>query len=108
MHYLMLNRTDQNGLLSKLQAMPDFDGARIARERSYTSLSVAEGIDAFRDARLRNIEALRALDAADWTRRGEQEGVGAIVLCDIPAMMGEHDASHREEIEEWKRARHDG
>ena len=99
MHYLMLNRTDQNGLLSKLQAMPDFleasfgtvspleaatpgpngafspvehcwhladleregyavrirrlleednpglpdfDGARIARERSYTSLSVAE------------------------------------------------------------------
>ncbi|PYM53120.1 MAG: hypothetical protein DMD77_27750 [Candidatus Rokuibacteriota bacterium] len=57
---------------------------------------------------LRNIEALRAFDAADWTRRGEQEGVGAIVLCDIPAMMGEHDASHREEIEEWKRARHDG
>ena len=164
MHYLMLNRTDQNGLLSKLQAMPDFleasfgtvspleaatpgpngafspvehcwhladleregyavrirrlleednpglpdfDGARIARERSYTSLSLAEGTDAFRDARLRNIEALRALDAADWTRRGEQEGVGAIVLCDIPAMMGEHDASHREEIEEWKRARHD-
>src|SRR6266567_2011029 len=99
MHYLMLNRTDQNSLLSKLQAMPDFleasfgtvspleaatpgpngafspvehcwhladleregyavrirrlleednpglpdfDGARIARERSYTSLSVAE------------------------------------------------------------------
>jgi len=139
MHYLMLNRTDQNGLLSKLQAMPDFleasfgtvspleaatpgpngafspvehcwhladleregyavrirrlleednpglpdfDGARIARERSYTSLSLAEGIDAFRDARLRNIEALRTLDAADWTRRGEQEGVGAIVLCE--------------------------
>src|SRR6266853_1399608 len=28
--------------------LPDFDGARIARERSYTSLSLAEGIDAFR------------------------------------------------------------
>jgi hypothetical protein len=164
MHYLMLTKTDQNGLLSELQTMPDFleasfrtvspreaatpglngafspvehcwhladleregyaarirrlreednpglpdfDGARIARERSYTSLSLAEGIAAFRDARLRNIEALRALDAGDWTRRGEQEGVGAIALCDIPAMMAEHDASHRQEIEEWKRARHD-
>ena len=54
---------------------------------------------------LRNIAVLRALGARDWTHRDEQEGVGAIALCDIPAMMAEHDASHRQEIEEWKRAR---
>jgi hypothetical protein len=87
--------------------LPDFNGARIALERNYKSLSLAEGIEAFRDARLRNIAILRTLDAGDWMRRGEQEGVGAIALCDIPAMMAEHDAAHRQEIEEWKRARHE-
>lgn len=87
--------------------LPDFNGAQIARERNYKSLSLAEGIEAFRDARLRNIAILRTLDAGDWMRRGEQEGVGAIALCDIPAMMAEHDAAHRLEIEEWKRARNE-
>src|SRR5882672_11587053 len=82
--------------------LPDFDGARIARERNYKSLSLAEGISTFRDARLANIAVLRALDGGDWMRLGEQDGVGAIALCDIPAMMAEHDADHRREIEEWK------
>jgi hypothetical protein len=123
MQYLMLNKTDQEHVLSELQAMPDFleasfktvslleaavpgsseafspvehcwhladleregyavrirrlreegnprlpdfDGARIARERNYKSLSLAEGISAFRDARLANIAVLRALDGGDW------------------------------------------
>lgn len=162
MQYLMLDRTDQDRLLSELRAMPDFldasftaispleaaapgpndafspvehywhladleregyalrirrlreeadrwlpdfDGARIARERNYSSLSLPEGSAAFRAARLRNIEILRTLDVAEWTRRGEQEGVGAVAPCDTPAMMAEHDAVHRREIEEWKRAR---
>jgi hypothetical protein len=85
--------------------LPDFQGDRIARERNYKSLSLAEGIEAFRHARLGNIAILRTLDAEDWMRRGEQEGVGAIALCDIPAMMAEHDAVHRQEIAEWKRTR---
>lgn len=112
MQYLMLNKTDQDRLLSELRAMPDFleasfktvslleaavpgpndafspvehcwhladleregyavrirrlreegnpwlpdfDGARIVRERNDRSLALAEGIAAFRDARLRNI-----------------------------------------------------
>jgi hypothetical protein len=123
MQYVMLNKTDQEHVLSELQAMPDFleasfktvslleaavpgsseafspvehcwhladleregyavrirrlreegnprlpdfDGARIARERNYKSLSLAEGISAFRDARLANIAVLRALDGGDW------------------------------------------
>ena len=85
--------------------LPDFDGARIARERRYKSRSLAAGIAGFRDVRLRNISALRALSPEDWMRRGTQEGVGVIALCDVPAMMAEHDASHRQEIEAWKRAR---
>ena len=85
--------------------LPDFDGARIARERRYKSRSLAAGIAAFGDVRLRNISALRALSPEEWMRRGTQDGVGVIALCDVPAMMAEHDASHRQEIEAWKRAR---
>jgi hypothetical protein len=85
--------------------LPDFDGARIARERNYESRSLAEGIAAFRDARRRNISVLRTLGADDWIRRGQQESVGAIALCDVPTMMAEHDTVHRREIEAWKQAR---
>jgi hypothetical protein len=48
---------------------------------------------------------LRTLEVDDWTRRGEQEGVGTIALCDVPTMMAEHDAGHRQEIEAWMRGR---
>lgn len=85
--------------------LPDFDGARLARERGYRSRSVAEGIAAFKRARLANLEAFRALKTGEWERAGIQEGVGAVALCDLPAMMAEHDRAHRVEIDAWRRAR---
>ena len=87
-------------LLTEVEpALPDFDGERVAQERNYKSLSLEDGLEAFRRARAQNLAALRALTASEWERRGSQEGVG---LCDIPLMMAEHDAAHRAEIEEWK------
>jgi hypothetical protein len=83
--------------------LPDFDGARIASERKYRSLSLAAGLVAFREARQANLELLRTVAPQDWERGGRQEGVGPVALCDVPAMMAEHDASHRAEIEAWKR-----
>lgn len=85
--------------------LPDFDGARIARERDYKSRSMSEGIAAFREARAANVAALRRLSEREWERRGTQEGVGRVGLCDVPAMMAEHDAAHRAEIEAWVKAR---
>ena len=85
--------------------LPDFDGARIARERDYASRSLAAGLAAFRAARRANVIALRALGADAWMRGGTQEGVGSIMLCDVPAMMAEHDAAHRDEIRAWQAAR---
>jgi DinB family protein len=79
-------------------ALPDFDGARVARESDYRSRSFADGVGAFRDARGRNIAVLQALPASAWSRAGTQEGVGPVRLADIPRMMAEHDAGHREEI----------
>jgi hypothetical protein len=83
-------------------ALPDFDGARVAQERNYTSLSLADGLQAFRRARAENLAALCRLTASEWERRGTQEGVGPVGLCDIPLMMAEHDAAHRLEIDEWQ------
>jgi len=79
--------------------LPDFDGARIARERDYRSRSVAEGLAAFALARHENLEALRALTDAQRSRGGRQDGVGRITLDEIPARMLDHDRSHRSEIE---------
>jgi len=82
--------------------LPDFDGERIARERHYTTLPLAEALTAFRDARAANLAALRDVQEPDWFRAGVQDGVGEVALCDIPAMMDQHDAAHRREIEAWR------
>lgn len=82
-------------------ALPDFDGDRVARERNYKSLPLSEGLAAFRQARAANVAVLRRVSDDEWERRGTQEGVGRIGLCDVPAMMAEHDAAHRKEIEAW-------
>ena len=85
--------------------LPDFDGARLARERDYRARSLEDGLAAFRAGREANLALLRRVQAEQWLRAGTQEGVGRVALCDLPAMMAEHDASHRAEIEAWARAR---
>lgn len=79
--------------------LADFDGDRLARERSYRTRSLPEAVAAFAEARAANVALLRALGTRDvWERSGRQEGVGPVALRDIPRMMREHDAAHREEI----------
>jgi DinB family protein len=78
--------------------LPDFDGDRIARERSYRARSLAEGVAAFAAARAENLLRLRSLPSEAWGRTGTQEGVGEIRLEDVPRMMQRHDLSHRREI----------
>ncbi|HMF09840.1 MAG TPA: DinB family protein [Thermoanaerobaculia bacterium] len=80
--------------------LPDFNGDRLARERCYNERDLAQGLDAFREARARNIEVLRHAARSDWKRRARQEGVGRISLDDIPRQMAQHDASHTREIAE--------
>jgi len=78
--------------------LPDFDGARVAAERSYRSQSFEEGVAAFAGARAANIAVLRRVPASARVRRGHQDGVGVVTLGDVPRMMREHDDSHRAEI----------
>jgi len=86
-------------------ALPDFDGTQVAHERNYRAKPLSAALHAFREARAANLAALRQAEAGDWLRAGVQEGVGPVALCDIPAMMDEHDEAHRTEIEAWLRER---
>jgi hypothetical protein len=79
---------------------PDFDGARVARERAYRTLPLGPALEAFAAARAANLDLLRSLDEAEWKCEGQQDGVGPVRLLDLPRMMAEHDAGHRKEIEE--------
>jgi DinB family protein len=81
--------------------LPDFDGGAMAKARNYRALSLGEGLDAFRAARRANVDALQRLSDDEWLRVGTQEGVGPVALCDIPSMMAEHDAGHRDEVAAW-------
>ena len=78
--------------------LADFDGARLARERDYQGRSVAEGLAAFAAARGANLAALAEVTETEWSRAGLQEGVGPVTLADVPRLMLDHDAGHRDEI----------
>jgi hypothetical protein len=83
--------------------LADFDGTAIANRRNYREKSLHEGLRAFARARQDNIDALQRVTPQEWTRHGVQLGVGPVALCDIPALMAAHDASHRAEIIAWCR-----
>ena len=102
-HLADLEREGYGERIRRLRAetdplLPDFDGARIAKERSYREKSVAEGLAAFAAARAENLRLLRAAPPEAWARAGRQEGVGPVTLADVPRMMCEHDDSHRAEL----------
>ena len=104
---------ERDGFLVRIQRLlneddpqlPDFDGERVAEERRYLTLSLIEGLRAFREARAETLSTLRSIHGVTWNRAGRQEGVGEVALCDIPAMIAGHDASHRSEIVGWLRGR---
>jgi DinB superfamily len=89
-------------LFEREPQLPDFDGAAIAAARHYRARSLMEGLAAFREARQRNLDTLRAIASLDWGRSGQQAGVGRVSLCDMPSFMSQHDAAHRAEIAAWK------
>ncbi|HKF42357.1 MAG TPA: DinB family protein [Thermoanaerobaculia bacterium] len=78
--------------------LADFEGDRVARERDYKRLSLAEGLAAFAVARERNVQKLRSIHNSDWNRRGHQDNFGTISLADVPRMMTEHDREHTSEV----------
>jgi len=108
-HLADLEREGYGVRIARLRAeamprLPDFDGGRLAEEREYRKKSLRAAIESFEAARRDNLAALSAVTESEWSRAGVQDGAGEVALCDIPAMMAEHDRAHRGEIEAWRRA----
>ena len=78
--------------------LPDFDGAKIARERAYKTRDATRGLAAFARARRENLAHLASLTDAQWKRRGTQDDVGEVTLDDVVRMMQDHDREHLAEI----------
>jgi hypothetical protein len=78
--------------------LPDFRGDVIARERDYLARDAAAGLAAFAQARWANLAAFAALSEAQWGHAGTQQGVGPIVLADLPRAMLDHDRGHAAEM----------
>lgn len=82
--------------------LPDFDGSRIARERDYNSQAFESSFEEFALARAENVRLMKTLSPDQLNRSGVLEGVGAITLGKLFALMREHDQSHREELRELR------
>ncbi len=81
--------------------LPDFEGAAVAAARNHRSLSIEAGLQTFKAARMDNLRKLREIAPEEWQRSGIQQHLGRVSLCDIPSMVRQHDAAHRQEIAFW-------
>jgi hypothetical protein len=82
--------------------LADFDGAAVAAGRNYPAQDLETALQAFDEARRRNVQLLDALPDALLERRGWFDD-GTITLRRLATLMLEHDASHRTELDELMR-----
>jgi hypothetical protein len=100
-----LRDLEREGYLVRLERMLEehhpqlagFEGDVVARERDYVSQDAREAALEFAALRSRFLDRARALTAAEMRRTGDFLG-RTITVCDLLAMMVDHDAGHREEI----------
>ena len=78
--------------------LPDFDGAKVARERNYLEESLPRALESFGAARAQNLEIVSHLRADQLSRTGVLEPAGEITLGGLLARMCAHDEEHREQI----------
>ena len=82
--------------------LPGFEGDVIARERDYMSQDAHVAAAEFETARAGFLDRARSLTGDEMSRTASFMG-RTITVCDLLAMMVEHDRGHREEIESpWR------
>ena len=90
-------------LAEDLPELAPFDGAAVARDRDYLRQSAADAVRDFGTARRAVIALLAPLGAAELARAALFDGK-RIMLCDVIAMMCDHDRGHRAEIDALAKA----
>ena len=84
--------------------LDDFDGGAIAARRAYPGQDLTLALQAFVEARGRNLVLLAGLDARALARTARFGEHGTITIARLAELMAEHDASHRGELEEMFQA----
>lgn len=85
-------------------ALAGFEGDVVARSRDYMAQDALGAAREFAALRGRFLERARRLDAQAMRRTGDFMG-RSITVCDLLAMMVDHDAGHRQEIAQLVAAR---
>jgi DinB family protein len=80
-------------------ALADFDGDRLALERSYKTQDFTAALRDYERHRAQCLAALAGLTAAQLDRTTRFGAIGRITLRRLVEMIAEHDATHREEID---------
>lgn len=81
-----------------------FDGGAVAARRAYPARDLGAAMQAFAEARARNLAVLSGLDAAALARTATFGEHGTITFQRLAELMAEHDASHRVELDELFRS----
>ncbi|HUQ29876.1 MAG TPA: DinB family protein [Usitatibacter sp.] len=100
-----LRDLEREGYAVRLERMLDqehpelagFEGDVVARERDYMAQEARGAARAFRLERERFLARARTLTSDEMRRTGSFMG-RSITVCDLLAMMVDHDAGHRGEI----------
>ncbi|MDE2024507.1 MAG: DinB family protein [Gammaproteobacteria bacterium] len=80
-------------------ALPDINGAQLARERHYSEQSLQPALDAFTRARHANLNILEGVTKTQLTWAAHLEGIGEITLGKLLELWAEHDRGHVQELE---------
>ena len=83
--------------------LPDFDGARIARERSYHTERFERALADFEEVRRRNLALVSDLSPDELARVGVLEPSDEVTVDGLLTRMCAHDAEHDAQISELLR-----
>jgi hypothetical protein len=79
-----------------------FDGEAYVRDRAYQDADIRAIVAGFKTERLKTVDLLS--HAVDWTRTGQQRGVGRRSLKQFAEFLIEHDQDHIAQIRSLKTA----
>jgi DinB superfamily len=107
-HCCHLRDLEEEGYTLRLRRMlredgpvlEDFDGGAVAARRAYPGQDLTLALQAFTEARGRNLLVFAGLDARGLARTARFGEHGTITIVRLAELMAEHDAGHRGELEE--------
>jgi hypothetical protein len=107
-HCCHLRDLEEEGYTLRLRRMlrenapvlDDFDGGAVAAGRAYPEQDPTQAMQAFAEARSRNLLVLAGLDRTALARPARFGEHGTITVIRLAELMAEHDASHRVELQD--------